>query len=190
VRRFRGVLASASMLALSILALIGGGVTTTHISAAQGNDEVVAAMINQDGVQIGTVGFAWEGDYVRVRADVRDLPPGFHGFHVHANGVCDPSVGFDSAGGHLNPSGDHHADHAGDMPSLYVTGDGTGSLRALLDRVLVSQLVEDGGHAVIIHADPDNFANIPARYGVVPDEATLNTGDAGGRIACGVIRPR
>jgi Cu-Zn family superoxide dismutase len=178
------------MFAVGAAALMTGGMTAVHVSAAQGGEEAVAAMINQDGVQIGTVSFAWEGDYVRVRADLENVPPGFHGFHIHTNGVCNPSDGFTSAGGHLNPSGETHADHAGDMPSLYVMWDGTGSLRSLLDRVFISQLVEDGGRAVIIHADPDNFANIPARYGVVPDQATLDTGDAGGRIACGVIRLR
>jgi superoxide dismutase, Cu-Zn family len=185
--RHRVIATSLAILVIAAGALIGG--TRPGSAASQGGEEAMAVMMNQAGEEIGIVSFAWEGAFVRVRADVSGLTPGFHGFHIHANGVCDPSVGFESAGGHMNPAGATHADHAGDMSSLYVNADGTASYRIQTDRFTIGELVANGGRAVMIHADPDNFAHIPARYGVTPDEATLNTGDAGARMACGVITP-
>ena len=111
------------------------------------------------------------------------------------------TVAFTSAGPHLNPAGASHPDHAADQPVVLVNADGTGSARFVTDRYTVAELV---GAAVIVHANPDNYANIPDRYQAPgpsaspaastppvmvagPDAATLATGDAGPRIACGVI---
>jgi Cu/Zn superoxide dismutase len=55
------------------------------------------------------------------------------------------------------------------------------------DRFTIADLRDVDGSAVMVHSGPDNFANIPARYGG-PDQETLNTGDSGSRIACGVVR--
>lgn len=136
-------------------------------------------------------------EVVLVKVEVSGLSGGFHGFHVHKYGSCDPDpltsahpdTGkkgvFLSAGGHFNPTGETHKDHAGDMPLLLAMQEGVASARFKTDRLDVSALV-DPPRAVIVHADPDNYANIPARYGG-PDVATLATGDAGARYACGVI---
>jgi Cu-Zn family superoxide dismutase len=113
------------------------------------------------------------------------MPPGFHGFHVHAVGECVPP--FTSAGGHLNPSGADHGDHAGDLPSLLVNADGRGMLATATDRFSLSDLRDVDGSAVMVHSGRDNFANIPSRYGG-PDPETRATGDAGSRLACGVVR--
>jgi len=103
--------------------------------------------------------------------------------------------------GHLNPGEVSHPGHAADQPVLLVNADGTGAGGFVTDRYAVADLV---GAAVIVHANPDNYANIPARYEAPgpsaspvasaepvmvpgPDAATLATGDAGPRIACGVI---
>jgi Cu-Zn family superoxide dismutase len=92
-----------------------------------------------------------------------------------------------SAGGHLDlPAAAGLAGHAGDLTNLYVNRDGTGSMTFVVDRFTVADLMADGGRAVIVHADPDNFMNIPDRYGVTPDATTMETGDAGARLACGV----
>ena len=129
---------------------------------------------------------------VLVRAVGHDLPAGFHGFHVHAVGEC--MSPFTSAGGHYNPGGTGHGDHAGDMPPLLVGGDGTAELRFKTDRFALEDLFDADGSAIIVHAAPDNLANIPDRYHshtedvFGPDSATLATGDAGGRLACGVVR--
>jgi Cu-Zn family superoxide dismutase len=139
------------------------------------------------GQGVGTVSFAQAGGQVRVSADLLHLPPGFHGFHIHAVGDCDPATGFESAGPHLNPTGGLHPDHAGDLPSIYVNRDGTAALSFTTSGLTLADLVAAGGRAVIIHAERDNSAHLPTRYGVMPDATTLATGDTGDPIACGVI---
>jgi Cu-Zn family superoxide dismutase len=126
-----------------------------------------------------------------VVAEVWGVAPEFHGFHVHAVGECVPP--FTSAGGHFNPGGVPHGDHAGDMPSLLVNGDGTAELEFETDRFRLSDLFDADGSAVIVHTGRENFANIPDRYHshtydtFGPDTDTLATGDAGARTACGVV---
>ena len=93
----------------------------------------------------------------------------------------------------FNPGGVSHGDHAGDLPSLLVNGDGTGQLQFTTDRFSVSDLSDADGSALVVHAGRDNYANIPGRYHshtydtFGPDSATLATGDAGARAACGVV---
>jgi Cu-Zn family superoxide dismutase len=137
-----------------------------------------------------SVGLVWmrerRGGAVEVTARAFNLMPGFHGFHVHTIGRCDPPT-FTTAGGHFNPAGAPHASHAGDLPSLLVNGDGTATLVTTTDRFSIADLRDADGSAVMVHSGPDNFANIPPRYGA-PDQETLNTGDSGSRVACGVVR--
>ena len=97
-----------------------------------------------------------------MKADAWGLAPGFHGFHVHAVGQCVPP--FTSAGGHLDPVGATHGDHAGDLPSLLLHDDGTGELRFTTDRFSLADLSDLDGSALIVHANRDNYANIPDRY--------------------------
>lgn len=148
-----------------------------------------ATLENVDGEEIGMVTFTIdEDDKVTVTAHIDDLPPGFHGFHIHAVGSCDDSGNgpFTAAGGHFNPMETNHPEHAGDLPTLLVNSDGTGYLSVTTDRFTLDELFDEDGSAMIVHANADNFANIPERYGG-PDEETLNAGDSGDRIACGVI---
>jgi Cu-Zn family superoxide dismutase len=138
----------------------------------------------------------------KITVAVTGLPAGYHGFHVHAKGLCDPkstdpATGspFFSAGGHFNLGSGSHPDHSGDLPALLVGADGTGSASSGTDRFRVRQLLDRDGSAIVIHAGPDNQANIPDRYRQAngeagPDAETLKTGDSGGRIACGVITAR
>ncbi len=145
-----------------------------------------AVLRNANGDPVGITKFTEEAGKVLVRVVVHDLPPGFHGFHVHAIGQCIPA-GFISAGGHFNPAGQTHGHHGGDLPVLYVNGDGSGEARFKTDGFAVADLFDADGSALIVHALPDNYANIPARYVSAPDATTLATGDAGSRIACGVV---
>ena len=155
-------------------------------SAAQpGRPTAAAAMRDQSGALVGSIMFTQMDHSVLVRADAWSQTPGFHGFHVHSVGICEGD--FTSAGGHLNRSGVSHADHDGDMTSLYVQANGMGSLRFETDRFTVADLFDTDGSAVIIHALPDNFGNIPTRYAPEPDAMTRNTGDSGARVACGVV---
>jgi Cu-Zn family superoxide dismutase len=95
---------------------------------------------------------------------------------------------FLSAGGHLGAGAADHGEHAGDLPVLYVDRSGAGSLTTVTDALTRSDLTDDDGSAVMVHAGRDNYANVPERYAPGgPDEMTRNTGDAGGRIACGPV---
>ena len=155
---------------------------------ARANEDVLAQLQDGEGNSVGEVRLSQDvEDQVDVRAIVHDLPPGFHGFHVHEVGQCEPS--FTSAGGHLNLEDAFHPDHSGDMPVLLVKSDGTGEASFETDRFALTDLFDEDGSAIIVHALPDNYANIPERYGAV-DQDTLETGDSGDRIACGVIQKR
>jgi Cu-Zn family superoxide dismutase len=141
---------------------------------------------------MGTVTFTTlEDGHVLVEADVTGLTPGFHGFHIHGMGMCDHTTEspFTSAGGHLVIGAEKltHPNHNGDMPSLLALQDGSAKLSFETDRFAISDLFDADGSAVIIHANAENYGNIPERYGT-PDDATLNTGDAGGRVGCGIIK--
>jgi Cu-Zn family superoxide dismutase len=128
----------------------------------------------------GTVTFTQDGDEVRVRASVTGLKPNAqHGFHVHEKGDCSSGDGM-STGGHYNPAGKPHGPqaaehHAGDMPSLTADAYGNASASFELKGVSIAGGANDLiGRGVIVHRDPDDYKTQP-------------TGNAGPRIACGVI---
>lgn len=169
---------SALILALSMTMLIA--------PARAWNLSAEAKLYDTVGNQVGKARLTQEGSgNVAVHVHVHDLPPGFHGFHVHAVGEC--SAPFTSAGGHFDLNGHTHRDHSGDLPVLLVGTDGTAHAKYKTDRFAVADLFDGDGSAFIIHAAPDNYANIPERYAAAPDATTLATGDSGARIACGVI---
>jgi Cu-Zn family superoxide dismutase len=147
-----------------------------------------------DGDSVGRVSLRQLGKVILVRGWVESLTPGFHGFHIHAIGLCDPKATggpFTTAGGHHTGGATRHGDHAGDMPSLLVTKTGMAYAEFVTDRFTLADLRDADGSAVMVHEGRDNFASIPERYvsaGVKgPDATTLMTGDAGNRAACGVI---
>jgi Cu-Zn family superoxide dismutase len=175
------------LLAFAAAALLGTGPVS-----AKDRAEARALLRNSAGGPVGVAKLTEEKGKVLVRVTVHDLAPGFHGFHVHAVGSC-LAPSFLSAGGHFNPGGEAHGSHAGDLPILLVNADGTGEARFRTDRFEVSELFDSDGSAIIVHANADNYANIPTRYHshtentFGPDSATLTTGDSGGRVACGVV---
>jgi len=181
------------------VATVAAGLT---IQTARGSTEVTAAMKDVGGADAGTVRLELKrsGAEVIARMTLPTSAAGFHGFHVHSKGVCDPGAvdpasgavaPFFSAGGHLGggAGGQTHAGHDGDMPSLLVNSNGRAVLTFRTDRATLSKILDADGSAVIVHAGPDNFGNIPTRYSATgPDATTLNTGDSGGRMLCGVLR--
>ena len=183
---------------LVVLAFLGG-----LLAACGGNDDddqaaqttattasppVAAEMVAADGSPVGRVTFVETGGRLAVEARLTNLPPGFHGFHVHAVGKCDRGTpAFMSAGGHMVVGDQAHPVHAGDQPVLLVLADRTAEIRFTTDRYKLSDLLIPEGRAVIVHASADNYANIPSRYVREPDAMTKSTGDAGDRIACGVV---
>jgi Cu-Zn family superoxide dismutase len=172
---------------LASLGIVSALSAIVGIAAAQNSQQhdSVAMLSNQAGERVGTVVFIQQGDHVLVQASANGLPAGFHGFHIHSVGECNGD--FTTAGGHLSPAGANHPDHNGDMPVLLVDAGGTAQMSLSTDRFSVQDLLEGGGRAVIVHAAPDNYGNIPSRYTAELDATTLATGDAGARIACGVI---
>jgi len=165
--------------------LAGASATTDDFPSAR------ATIKNASGTTLGTVVIQSIGNgKLAIAGQLSGLTEGFHGFHIHAIGTCTPPD-FVSAGGHLNPAGVSHGDHAGDMPSLLVSRDGRTRQVIETDAVTLANIFDADGSAIVVHALPDNFANIPTRYsagGVPgPDAATLATGDSGGRVACGVV---
>jgi superoxide dismutase, Cu-Zn family len=179
--------------AFLLVALIAAGAAIAVAQPGRGGGDGgdrSATLRNAQGKRVGTVIFRQRGRRgpVSVTARVRGLPPGFHGFHIHAVGQCQAPT-FLSAQGHLKVGTQLHPAHIGDLPVLLVNRGGTGRLSAVTDRFDLSQLRDADGAAVIIHALPDNYANVPTRYAPQgPDTTTYNTGDAGGRLACGPVR--
>jgi Cu-Zn family superoxide dismutase len=191
-RRFR----SRRTLFLGIALILVTGVVTAPLygsgdGTSSSRNHVKVELRGANGASIGFVKLTKQGGKVIVRGEVSGLTPGFHGFHVHSVGQC--VAPFTSAGGHYNPGGTGHGSHAGDMPTLLVLDDGSAEAQFATDRFAINELFDADGSAIIVHAAPDNLANIPTRYqstteGVFgPDSATLATGDAGGRVACGVV---
>lgn len=172
-------------------------------------DTLSAVIAGPDGSQVAaaTIEFHNDDAYATVTVQTTSpgkLTPGWHGLHIHDVGKCEansvaPTGGapgdFLSAGGHYAGGGQGgHPNHGGDLTSLQVRGDGSAMLVTTTNTLDKADLLDGDGTAIIIHANSDNFANIPAdRYqqdngAPPPDETTLATGDGGKRVACGVIR--
>ena len=100
-------------------------------------------------------------------------PIGPHGFHIHEFGICEignPQEPFQSAGGHWNPTNQPHGNHAGDFPVIF-SNNGYARMSFFTDKFKPKDII---GKSVIIHQNPDDYRSQPA-------------GNAGKRIACGVI---
>lgn len=122
----------------------------------------------------GCVQFYQERGCVLIVAKISGLPTesetGFFGFHIHQGESCS-GMDFSATGSHYNPTGQPHPKHAGDLPPLLACR-GNAYLSFKTDRFLIKDII---GRTVVIHSDPDDFHSQPA-------------GNAGTKIACGVIR--
>lgn len=187
----------AFLLAPAALAVLGLTLMGTAQSGGKGQKKRArtvahASLKSADGSSVAKVRLVQRrGANVVVFVRARGLQPGFHGFHVHEQGVCEPPD-FTSAGGHYKQEAQTHGGHAGDMPALLATGGGKARAVFVTDAFDIRELVVADGSAIVIHAGRDNLANIPTRYTAGtkpgPDEETLKTGDSGDRFACGVVR--
>jgi Cu-Zn family superoxide dismutase len=127
----------------------------------------------------GTVTFTQAGDVVTVEAEIEDLSKGKHGFHIHEFGDCSDPDG-KSAGGHYNPTGQHHAGpdqkkrHVGDMGNIEADSSGKAQYDAVDSHLTLNGPNTIIGRGVIVHAGEDDLKSQPS-------------GAAGPRVACGVI---
>jgi Cu-Zn family superoxide dismutase len=142
-----------------------------------------AAIKDAKGKDVASATLAQTPAGVLIRLSIKGLPPGERAFHIHGVGRCEPP--FATAGGHFNPGKHKHgilagAGHAGDMPNLHIPASGELTIEVLNANVTLAKgkpnsLFHPGGTALVIHAGKDDYKSDPA-------------GDAGGRIACGVIQ--
>ena len=143
-----------------------------------------AAIKDASGKDVGSVELTQTPAGVLLRLALKGLPPGERAFHIHAVGRCEPP--FATAGGHFNPGGKKHGllvgegHHAGDMPNLHVPAGGELVVEILnaavtLEKGRPNSVFQPNGTAVVIHAGKDDYRSDPA-------------GNAGDRIACGVIQ--
>ena len=165
----------------SLAALALAGCTTIDTLPTDRVGEAALAFAN--GLPAGTVQLMSNGQTVSVAVAAVGLPAGEHGFHLHTTGKCE-APDFKSAGGHLNPGNATHGSlspggkHLGDMPNLKAGANRTGSAEVELEgdaRTVLADIFDADGTAVVIHAGPDDYRTDPA-------------GDAGARIACGVLK--
>lgn len=141
-----------------------------------------AQVRDADGRLLGTLDLVQAGATTQLRGTLQGLPPGVHALHVHQVGRCEAP--FTSAGGHFNPDNVPHGrataggGHAGDLPNVEADAAGAVRIDAMVRAPLRGErgMLDGDGAAVVLHAQAD-------------DERTDPAGNAGDRIACGVIVP-
>ena len=148
---------------------------TMKTISAEGIGKTVGTVTLRDSADLGLI----------IIPDLKGLPPGAHGFHIHEKPDCAPATADGkataggAAGGHLDPEKTgHHAGpagngHRGDLPQLLVDEKGDARAAVIAPRLQTSDII---GHALMIHAGGDNYADAPEKLG-----------GGGARIACGVI---
>lgn len=155
-------------------------ITLAQIAHAQEPQKAIAVLSSASGSKVtGSVTFTKAGDDLKVVADVTGLTPGKHGFHVHEFGDCSaPDAA--SAGSHFNPAKHQHGDravtdrHIGDLGNLEADASGKAHLEWMDKMMKLGGADSILGLAVIVHEKEDDLKSQPV-------------GNAGGRLACGVI---
>ena len=153
--------------------------------AANYEKTATAELINPEGDSVGRATFQQVPHGVLIKAELTNVPPGTHAIHIHENGACEPPS-FESAGEHYNPTNGSHGflagetHHAGDMTNFEAPESGKVTVERINSQVSLidgrkGSLFGDNGTALVIHSGADDYRSQPS-------------GDAGERIACGVIK--
>jgi len=168
-----------ALLTAGAATLLAATVASSAVSAELAN----AQLKDASGKAVGDIDLAQMPGGVLLKISIKGLPPGERAFHIHAVGKCEAP--FESAGGHFNPGQHKHGmmsgpGHAGDMPNLHVPQSGELSVEVLnaavsLEKGKPNSLFDGDGSSVVVHARADDYKSDPA-------------GNAGDRIACGVIQ--
>ena len=171
------------LLLVLALSLLVTGIAVADGGALRTTFEVRTA----DGQSVGTMTLTQQASGVLVEGHFQNLPAGpqEHGIHFHAVGTCSPD--FSAAGGHFNPTSAQHGfnnpagPHAGDLPNLQVTADGTAHYSEVTTLISLRQgdgnsVYDADGTAMVVHANADDYVTDPS-------------GNSGDRIACGVVSP-
>ena len=152
--------------------------------SAPATPPATAEVKTADGKDVGIVTLTQTRSGVRLSGSLKGLPAGEHALHVHSVGKCEPP--FTSAGPHFNPAQKKHGKlnpeghHAGDMDNIVVPASGDLALKIVnkditLEKGKPNSVFQEGGTAVVVHAAKDDYTTDP-------------TGNAGDRIACGVVK--
>lgn len=169
----------------SALSIVCGALLVAGCAGTQEQKEVsaVAKLEPRSGSNVsGSITFTQIGDVVRITGEVTGHTKGPKGFHIHEKGDCSAADGM-STGGHFNPHNHKHGGpyepvkHSGDLGNLVFNDQGVAKINFTVGDISVSKNRPDGiiGRAVIVHAAVDDMKTDP-------------TGNAGGRVACGVIQ--
>jgi Cu-Zn family superoxide dismutase len=172
-----------SCAAMTVLLL--GAACGTLASAEKERQTATAAIKDGNGQNVGQAKFKASRGGVEMSVTVENLSPGVHAIHIHAAGICE-APDFKTAGAHFNPANKKHGmqnpegHHAGDLPNLTVGANGKGVFKSTIQGVTLAgdgatSLFHPGGTSVVIHEKADDMKTDPA-------------GNAGARIACGVIQ--
>jgi Cu-Zn family superoxide dismutase len=166
----------------TLAAVLAMGLSLATPAAAA--DKATAVLKDAKGNEVGNAELTATPSGVLIKLDLTAIPAGNHAFHIHAIGKCEPPD-FKSAGPHYNPDETKHGlmnaegPHAGDMPNLHVPSDGKLQVEVLNPMVSLNDkasLLDQDGSALVVHAGADDYVSDPA-------------GNAGDRIACGIITP-